>query len=418
MEQSRPDFRLYRAHIYRQYFGRSLSVKPITGKSGEYYAILKSTSYKLFWLITVISAFALTIMSGVQFGYIPLLAVLGLYIIVAVIRYFFASFVNLGESGLISYEMCNEASKRDRPNFGAYLVYIFIPTRTHFKHLIKNADGREYYQLPQKYYPISGFFGSLGYPISIIGLRMGFGLFLFVWLAIGVLYLLLSPLSLYFLRFKSTEDEQDYDFLHDDESSTTLYKIGSGILIAGGLAAFVLASMFIFKGSYESGQINIAPPPTIEQAYSESLSYASERFETTELVSFHVQYDDTDAMKSGKPSGWHLTFQNTPGLLPRPNETMEFYINHNSIGSYHNTYEIIRPAYNATLVTNPSEILAILKSENEAISDLDIESITITPVDFSLLKIHNSEECLVDIECAQESIRYIVNIKDHSARLE
>ena len=126
MEQNRPDFRVYRAHIYRQYFGRSLSVKPITGKNGEYYAILRSTSYKLFWLITVISAFALTFMSGVQFGYIPLLAVWVLYIIVAVVRYFFASFVNLGESGLVSYEMCNDASKRDRPNFGAYLKYIFI----------------------------------------------------------------------------------------------------------------------------------------------------------------------------------------------------------------------------------------------------------------------------------------------------
>jgi hypothetical protein len=356
-------------------------------------------------------------MSGVQFGYIPLLAVLGLYIIVAVIRYFFASFVKLEESDLISYEMCDHASKLDRPNFCAYLKYIFIPTRDRYLHLIKNTDGREYYQLQQKYNPGFFFYYLLGYSASLIGLRMGIGIFLFAWLAIGVLYLPLSPLSLYFLRFKSTEEEQDYAFLADFESSSVLYKIGSGILIAAGIAAFVLGLVFITKGSYESGQVNIAPPPTIEQAYSESLSYASERFGKTDLVSFYVKYDDINAMKSGKPSGWSLTFQNTPGLLPRPNETMEFYDNRNSIRIYHTTYEIISPAYNAMLVTNPSEILAILKSVNEAVSDLDIKFITITPVDFSLFKIHSPEECLVEIECTHESIRYIVNVKDHTARL-
>lgn len=416
MKQNRPDFRVYREHIYRQYFGRSLSVKPITGRNGEYYAILRSTSYKLFWLVTVISAFALTFMSGVQFGYIPLLAVLGLYIIVAVTRYFFASFVMLKESELISYEMCDNASKLDRPNFGAYLQYIFIPTRTRYKHLIKNADGSEYYQLPQKYNPGFSFFYSLGYTASMIGLRMGIGIFLFAWLPIGALYLSLSPLSLYFLRFKSTED-QEYAFLADVESSSTIYKIASGILITAGIAVLVLGIVFITKGSYQSGQINIAPPPTIEQVYSTSVSYASERLEKTDLVGFYINYEGVDLMKSGKPSGWHLTFQNTPSLLPRPNEAMEFCDNGYNIGLYNDTYEIMKPTYNAMLVTNPSEILDILKSENGELSDLDIESITITPVDFSLLKIHNSDECLVDIECTQESLCYIVNIKNHSARL-
>lgn len=418
MEQGRPDFRVYRAHIYRQYFGRSLSGKPITGKHGEGYAILRSTSYKLFWIITLISAFAITFLSGVQFGSIPMLAVLGLYIIVAVIRYFFASFVKLNESELISYEMCNDASKLDRPNFGAYLKYIFIPTRTRYKHLIKNTNGREYYQLPQRFNPGFFFFYSLGYTASMIGLRMGIGVFLFAWLAIGAIYLALSPLSLYFLSFICTEGEQDYTFLADFESSSVLYKIGSGILIAAGIAAFVLGLVFITKGSYESGQINIAPSPTIEQAYTESLSYASERFEKTDLVSFYVEYDDLNAMESGKPSNWALTFQNTPGLLPRLNENMGFYDKQNSIGVFHITYELIRPTYNAMLVTNPAEILAILKSVNEAVLDMDIISITISPVDFSLFKIHNTEECLVEIEFAQESIRYIVNVKNHTARLE
>ncbi len=383
MEQGRPDFRVYRAHLYRQYFGRSLSVKPITGKDGDYYAILRSTSYKLFWLVTVISAFALTFTSRVQFGYIPLLATLGLYIIVAVIRYFFASFVKLGEPGLTAYEMCNNASKRDCPNFSAYLKYVFIPTRDRYLHLIENADGCEYYQLPQKSNPGFFFFYSLGYSASMIGLRMGVGIFLVAWLAIGALYLALSPLSLYFLSFKSTEDEQDYAFFADFKSSSVLYKIGSGTLIAAGIAVLVLGLMFITKGSYESEQINNAPVPTIEQAYGESLSYASERFEKTDPISFHVQYDDINAMKSGKPSDWHLTLQNTPGVLPRPNEHMDFYDNRNSIKIYHATYELIIPTYNAMLVTNPSEILDILQRENETLSDLDIESVAITPVDFA-----------------------------------
>ena len=96
---------------------------------------------------------------------------------------------------------------------------------------------------------------------------------------------------------------------------------------------------------------------------------------------------------------------------------MEFYDKPDSIGRYYHTYEYIWPVYNTLLVTNPSEILDILISENAAIADLDIESILISPVDFSLLKIHNPDECAVEIECTQESIHYIVNFMDKSARL-
>jgi hypothetical protein len=433
MKQERPSFRVYRAHIYRQYFGRSLSVKPITGKHGECYAILKSAPYKLFWIIFTPLIFILTILQGFHFGVIPLLAALGLYLIVSTARYFFASFVKLEDTefiedtALISYEMCSDVSKEVRPPFSAYLKYIFVPTRNRYMHLIEDADGREYYQIPRDYYynrdfPKSFFFYALGYSTFQIGAVMGTGFIISACLIIGALILLLSPLSLYFLRFIRTDnqeednqetDDQDYTSLYDNGSS---YKKASGIYIAAGLAVFILGLMFIFIDSYKSEEIRIAQPQTIVQAYDNAAGYASERFEETDIIGFYIRYNNINAMQASEPSYWHIEFQDTPGLMPRPNGTMELFGDTSKdAGVSYRTYQTISPTYDAGLVTDPSEILDILRSKTEISPEC---SIIITTTDYSVFTIHDPEECLVGIYAGEQVIReYIVNIRDKTARL-
>ena len=157
MKHNRPSLRVYRSHIYRQYFGMLFSVKPIISKQEEFYAILNSRAYKLFRDIYWATAFFLASTTITRFGFIPLLAAIGLYFIIVILRYFFAKFVKVEESGFISYEMCDEASRSVRPGFSAYLKYIFVHTRNRYMHLIKDTDGREYYRIPRKYYPESFF---------------------------------------------------------------------------------------------------------------------------------------------------------------------------------------------------------------------------------------------------------------------
>lgn len=428
-KQDRPGFRAYRTHFYRQTFGRSLSAKPITDRYGKSYAILNSAPYKLFWIIFIPLVFIITISQGLQFGIIPVPAVIGLYFIVSAIRYFTARFVKLEyseyiEDIIISYEMCDKASRDERPPFSAYLKYLFIPARSRYKHIIEDEDGRKYYQIQRRYNPEAFFYCTIGYFMFKVGDVMGIGILLISWLAVYGLLLLVSPLYLYHLRFNRIDDkdidDKEYNFLHDDESTSLSYKIFSGIFIAAGLAVFALGIILIGMRSFKHEIITPPQSQTIVQAYDYAAEYALERLEKADLVGFYIKYKDMNAMQSGEQqSNWSITFQGTPGLLPRPNETMEFSNDYSIIRLYHHTYETIRPVYDAGLVTDPSKILAILKSNAGIPDDTDISSIVITTPDFSIFRIHDPYECKVTILMRdKETKKYIVNLRDRTARLE
>ncbi len=220
MKQSRPSFKTYRTHLYRQIIGDSLSLKPITDKNGKCWVILKTTAYKLIWIIGYPAALILTLMDGRPFGLLPLIALLALYIIIAPIRYFFARYVEL-DSDFVSDHMCEKASKKPRPPFSAYLNCAFIPHRFRLLSLIEEADGSQYYRNRRRFYPEGTFFYAVGFAASRVGGVMGEGLAIIILLASAVFYWLLSPLSLYLWHFKSAE-ELDY-ISEDDTSSTVLY---------------------------------------------------------------------------------------------------------------------------------------------------------------------------------------------------
>ncbi len=422
MKHDRPSLRAYRAHLCRQYFGRSLSTKPITGKHGERYAILKNTPYKLLWIIVIPSALIITLINGRQFGFFPLLAVIVLYCIVAAARYFFASFIKLEDSEdtedlLISYEMCDNASKEVRPEFSSYLKYVFVPATSRYVHLIKDKNGLKYYRIQRSLNNESFLLFVFVSLLIWAGPILGTGFLLSLWLIGAALFLLLYPLSLYYLCFKRT-DNQDDTSLQGEKYSSVLYMIVSGIIIAGGLVLLVFTFILIRAGSFKSEEISFACPSSIKQAYDYTLTYTKENLGKADLVDFHIKYDDLNAMRSGEPSSWSVKFQDTPGLLPCPNETMEFWCRKNSnIELYHLTYEDIRPAYDAGLVTRLTEIPDILTSNTEILFDWGRSAIYITTADRSPFKIHDPYECQIEIDRGkQETAKYIVNIRDKTVR--
>jgi hypothetical protein len=170
--------------------------------------------------------------------------------------------------------------------------------------------------MPRRSYPEFFFFYVLGYAAVRAGAVMGILLPLLILFMLAGLYLLLSPLSLYFWHFKST-DEPNYTLSSDNQESTTvLYKLVSGIVIVAAAAACIFMFTFIGIGSDKSEVIRFEQPLTLEQTYDYLLAYTLERCDKAELIDFYIEFEGTNALRSGEPSYAYLIFQDAPGFCP------------------------------------------------------------------------------------------------------
>ncbi len=381
MKKDRPSFSTYRAHVYRQGFGRSLSLKPIIEKTGERYAVLKTTPYKLFWLLGALAAASLYFVQELRMSLVPLYVLPALYVVVAPIRYFFARFVKL-DSDFVSDAMCERASKSDRPSFSVYLRYVFIPRRERLIDLIEEGNGRGYYLLPV---PLSN-----SYPVRItlfivlnllfrLGFALGGGFILLTLLIFVGLNLLLSLLSVYCLNFKTTDEPEDTLPEEDKEPSAVSNKVKTGIWIAAGAIFTIILIFIIIIQSQRTEMADMEQPETLAQAYDDALAYTLEQCGNAELVGFYVKFEGSDTLLSGEPSYFCLVFQDAPGLLPEPNTTLSFYSrrSYDYVSVIFQSYQNIRPPVNTGLIDLPT-ILDILDTDADISIGPDISLVSIT----------------------------------------
>jgi len=204
----------------------------------------------------------------------------------------------------------------------------------------------------------------------------------------------------------------------DPGPSPVSYKVANGILIAVAVAVLVLTLVFLFDWRM-SEKTSIDKPPTIGEVYNSALVYSSEQFGNADLVDFCFEFKGIDAFRSGEPAYFYLVFQDAPGLRPEPNTTFSFYSyqDDSDIRAYYEEYQYIEPALNAALVTDLQEILDILESDRGGIFTSDISLIRISPVNRSVFRVFNRNECVVEIRYGEHNTqKYIVNIDNRTVR--
>lgn len=417
MKDDRPSFKTYRAHVYRQFFGSSLSLKPIKDKDCRRYVVLETTPYKLFWYIYWVAAFILACLPGLPFGFFPSCVLIALYILVVPIRYFFTRFVELG-SDFVTYELCEKASKKPRPSFGAYLGYALSYGKERLTLYIEE-NGNQYIWSPRLRIPAYILFYTFGFALIEIGRLMGIGMLLLDVLILACIYLLLSLLSWYFYRFENINDSDDDTPPAGSEPLPVLLKITRCVMIAAAIAVNIFMFNFLLTRAHDSNEIALSQPLTPNTAYDAALDYTLERFDKAELVNFYIEYIGADVLLMGVPSHIYFELQDTPGLLPEPNETISFYSDDdsNNMNAFYEDYAEIQLTINTRFVTDPSEVVAVLESELGESFVSNITYMRITPADRSPFRVHNANECEVEIRRGEQDYEdYIVNIADKTVR--